>query len=135
MNQSNKKIAAIYFKIISQNTVLFLFCKTLFLSPQMAISSTKKEHHKLTFKSMVEKYFENNTIRYKELATNVSGRNNCCCTLLLHFGTRAYLFTPDKGSSCVFSTRNNCCEFLAYYGDIFKMLFNLINLVALLATM
>ena len=37
------------------------------------------------------------------------------CTLLLYFGTRAYLFSPDKGSWYVFPTGNNCCEFLASY--------------------
>ena len=41
-------------------------------------------------------------------------------TLLLHFDTRVYLFSPDKGSSYVFLTRNNCCEFLASYGVIFQ---------------
>ena len=40
--------------------------------------------------------------------------------LLLHFGTRACLFSPDKGSCYVFSTRNNCCEFLASDGVIFQ---------------
>ena len=44
-------------------------------------------------------------------------RNNCFGLLLL-FGTRAYLFSPDESSCCIFSTRNNCCEFLAYYGFI-----------------
>ena len=38
------------------------------------------------------------------------------CTLLLHFGTRTYLYSPDEGSCYVFSTRNICCEFLASYG-------------------
>ena len=36
--------------------------------------------------------------------------------LLLHFSTCAYLFSPEKGSCSIFSTRNNCCEFLAFYG-------------------
>ena len=40
------------------------------------------------------------------------------CTLLFYFGTRAYLFSPDEGSCYIFSTRNNCCEFLASYGVI-----------------
>ena len=39
---------------------------------------------------------------------------------LLHFTTRAYLFSPDEGSCCIFSTRNNCCEFLASYGVIIQ---------------
>ena len=39
---------------------------------------------------------------------------------LLHFGTRAYLFSPKEGSCYVFSTRNNCCEFLATDGVIFQ---------------
>ena len=43
---------------------------------------------------------------------------NSCCMLLLHFGTRAYLFLPDKGSCYIFSTQSNCCEFLASYSVI-----------------
>ena len=39
-------------------------------------------------------------------------------TLLLYFGSRAYLFSPEEGSCYVFTTRNNCCEFLAFYGVI-----------------
>ena len=39
-------------------------------------------------------------------------------TLLLYFGTRAYLFSSDEGSCYVFCTRNNCCVFLASYGVI-----------------
>ena len=41
---------------------------------------------------------------------------NVTATLQLHFGTRAYLFSPHEGSCYIFSTRNNCCEFLASYG-------------------
>ena len=41
-------------------------------------------------------------------------------TLLLHFGTRAYPFSPDVGSYYIFSTRNNCCEFLASYDVIIQ---------------
>ena len=41
-------------------------------------------------------------------------------TLLLYFGTRAYLFSSDEGSCYIFSARNNCCEFLASYGDTFQ---------------
>ena len=44
---------------------------------------------------------------------------NVTVTLLLYFGTRAYLFSPNKGSCYVSSTRNNCCEFLASYGVTF----------------
>ena len=44
----------------------------------------------------------------------------CCCTFLLLFGTRAYLFSPDEGSWYIFSTRNNCCEFFASYGVIIQ---------------
>ena len=40
--------------------------------------------------------------------------------MLLHFSTHAYLFSPEKGSCYVFSTRNNCCVFLAFYGVIFQ---------------
>ena len=39
------------------------------------------------------------------------------CTLLLHFGTCAYLFSPNKGSCYAFSTRN---KFLATYGVVFQ---------------
>ena len=39
-------------------------------------------------------------------------------TLLLLFGTRAYLFSPNKGSCCIFSTRNSWCKVLASYGVI-----------------
>ena len=41
-------------------------------------------------------------------------------TLPLHFGTRAYLLSPDEVSCYVFSTQNDCCEFLASYGVIFQ---------------
>ena len=34
--------------------------------------------------------------------------------------TRAYLLPPEEGSCYVFSTRNNCCEFLASDGVIFQ---------------
>ena len=47
-------------------------------------------------------------------------RNNCFDTLLLHFGTCAYLFSPEEGSCYVFLTRNNCCGFLASDGVIFQ---------------
>ena len=40
--------------------------------------------------------------------------------LLLYYGTRAYLLSPDEGSCYDFSTGNNCCEFLASYGIIFQ---------------
>ena len=32
--------------------------------------------------------------------------------------TATYLFSPEEGSCYVFSTRNNCCKFLAFYGFI-----------------
>ena len=47
------------------------------------------------------------------------------CTLMLHFGTRAYLFSPEEGSCYVFSTRNNCCKFLASDGVIFQSVIKL----------
>ena len=50
--------------------------------------------------------------RRKQVSTSAEG------TLLLLFGTRAYLFSPEEGSCYVFSTRNNCCEFLAFYGVV-----------------
>ena len=40
---------------------------------------------------------------------------------LLYFGTRVYLFSPEEGSRYLFSTRNNCCEFLASDGVIFSL--------------
>ena len=40
--------------------------------------------------------------------------------IMHYFGTRAYLFSPEEGSCYVFSTRNNCCEFLASYGIIIQ---------------
>ena len=49
---------------------------------------------------------------------------SCHCiwfyTLLIHFGTCSYLFSPDKRSCYIFSTRNNCCEFLASYSVIIQ---------------
>ena len=36
------------------------------------------------------------------------------------FNTRAYLFSPDKGSGNLFSTQNNCCQFLASYGVVIQ---------------
>ena len=49
-----------------------------------------------------------------------NGRATYVGTLLLHFGTHAYLFLPEEGSCYVFSTRNNYSEFLASDGVIFK---------------
>ena len=46
--------------------------------------------------------------------------NSNACTLLLYFGIRAYLFSPDEGLCYIFSTRNNCCEILASYGVIIQ---------------
>ena len=43
-----------------------------------------------------------------------------CRTLLLYFGIRAYMFSPDEVSCYIFSTQNNCCEFLASYGIIIQ---------------
>ena len=55
---------------------------------------TKKEHHILAF------------------------RNNCFGKLLLQFGTRAYLYSPDEGSCYIFSSRKDFCVFLLSYGII-----------------
>ena len=52
--------------------------------------------------------------------TGVLKKDSITATLLLYFGTRAYLLTPDEGSLYVFSTRNNCCEFLAFQGVTFQ---------------
>ena len=41
-------------------------------------------------------------------------------TFLLFWGTRDYLFSSDEESCYVFSTRNNCCEFLAPDGANFQ---------------
>ena len=35
-------------------------------------------------------------------------------------GTRAYLISPDEKSCYVFSTQDNCWEFLASYSVIFQ---------------
>ena len=48
------------------------------------------------------------------------GKHECRSTLLLHFGTRAYLFSLYEGSCYRFSTRNNCWVFLASYGAIIQ---------------
>ena len=60
-----------------------------------------------------------------EIFKSISNKfKSCQCfwfyTLLLHFGTRAYLFSPDEGSCYVFSTRNICCVFLADCGVTFQ---------------
>ena len=52
---------------------------------------------------------KDNTIRWKLTRT-----------LLLLFGTRAYLSSPNEGSCYIFSTRNNCCEFLVSHGVILQ---------------
>ena len=69
----------------------------------------------------------NNCFKSKKRSTTLhqakTGKHECrnvTATLLLHFGTRAYLFSPDEGSCYVFSTRNNYCEFLAFYGVTFQ---------------
>ena len=51
------------------------------------------------------------------------------CNSNVHFGTRAYLFSPEEGSCYVFSTRNNCCEFLASDGVIFQSVLKPINYI------
>ena len=48
------------------------------------------------------------------------------CTLLLHFGTRAYLFSPEEGLCYVFSTRNNYYEFLAFCGCYYRKCYSII---------
>ena len=44
----------------------------------------------------------------------------CFTVVLLVYGTRAYLFWPDEKACYVFSTRNNCCEFLVSHGVILQ---------------
>ena len=78
--------------------ILFIF--SIFLHHLNLIKCLKPE----IFKSICNKFISCHCIWF--------------CTLLLHFGTRAYLFSPEEGSCYVFSTRNNCCEFLAFYGVI-----------------
>ena len=39
-------------------------------------------------------------------------------TLLLFFGPHGNLFLFDEVSYYIFSNRNNCCEFLTFYGVI-----------------
>ena len=45
------------------------------------------------------------------------------CTLLLYFGTRAHLFSPDEGSWYIFLTLTNCCVSHASYGSIIQSVF------------
>ena len=53
----------------------------------------------------------------------------CFCALLLFCGIRAYLFSTDKKSCCIFSIQNNYYEFLesdsvnlqSIYHSFFKM--------------
>ena len=40
--------------------------------------------------------------------------------LLFYFGTHAYLFSPEEWSCYIFTTRNNCCQFLPSYGVIIQ---------------
>ena len=55
--------------------------------------------------------FKNNTIRCKKLTTIISG----CC----YFSALVLTCFPlTKGRAMFFLTWNNCCEFLAFYGDI-----------------
>ena len=80
---------------------------------------------------------KSNTIRCKKFATIVLGWKNVARsffrqkqvstsakmhTLLLHFGIRAYLISPEEGSCYVFSIQNNCCEFLASDVLFFKVI-------------
>ena len=60
----------------------------------------------------------NNYFGSKNVARPFFRRKQVTGTLLLLFGTRAYLFSPEEGLGYVFPTQNNCCEFLAFYGVI-----------------
>ena len=44
----------------------------------------------------------------RQVKTGKHECRNVIGTLLLHFGTRSYLFSPDERSCYVFSTQNNC---------------------------
>ena len=55
------------------------------------------------------------TTVFRHLCLPVFAWRRVVLRLLLHFGTRAFLFLPDEGSCYIFSTRNNCCQFLAPY--------------------
>ena len=59
--------------------------------------------------------------------------SNIVGMLLLLFSTHAYLLSPDEGLCYVFSTRNNCCEFLALYGDTFQSVIKSYNSIISLA--
>ena len=65
----------------------------------------------------------NNCFESKKRSTTLrqakTGKHECR-TLLLYFGTRAYLSSPEEGSCYMLSTRSNCCEFLASYGVIIQ---------------
>ena len=97
-------------------------------------------NHKTTIKNTVEYHFVKQHHKMQETRNNCFGSEKCsstlsqaktgkllltclplAATLLLHFGTRAYLFYPDEGSCYLFPTRNNCCEFLASYVVIFQI--------------
>ena len=76
-----------------------------------------------------------NTIRCKKLATIDFGSKNVArpfvrrkqisyISLLLHFGTRAYLFSPDEGSCYIFWPKTIVARFLHFMVLLFKVLLN-----------
>ena len=75
----------------------------------------------LTKDSKLEKSVFDGT-RTKVLSTYLNQWGNLYTlkSFSLHFGTRAYLFSPDEGSCYIFSTRNNCREFLVSYATTFQ---------------
>ena len=52
--------------------------------------------------------------------------------LLLYFGTHTYQFLPEEGLCYIFSTRNNCFEFLASYGVIIQSVNQFFHVTAFL---
>ena len=88
----------------------------------------KKKQHKLVFSKMTNKHFErlhskmqktrNNCFGWKKRIHFTKKSLRFTHTYVLRknvyfYTTRAYLFLNDEGSCYFFSTRNNCCEFLA----------------------
>ena len=56
---------------------------------------------------LVEPCCERNWFRIEQVPCNN-------INILLRCGTRAHLLSPDEGWCCLFSTRSNYCEFLAW---------------------
>ena len=89
-----------FFLLISEFLSILMFYAIFYM--KILFKELQKLFYLHTLKGTVWSWL-NNT-----LGNNTTDSTCCNSTLLLHFGTRAY----------VFSNRNNCCEFLAFYGVI-----------------